>query len=47
ERLFAVDVDAWLAEIPGIKQHYAQFGDKIPQTLMDEVDALEQRLKNA
>ncbi len=47
EKLFAVDVDAWLSEIPGIKQHYAQFGAKIPQALMDEVDALEQRLTNA
>ncbi len=46
EKLFAVDVDAWLSEIPGIKQHYAQFGTKIPQALVDEVDALEQRLKN-
>jgi phosphoenolpyruvate carboxykinase (GTP) len=47
DKLCAVDVDAWLAEIPGIREHYAQFGDKIPQALNDEISSLEQRLKNA
>jgi len=42
-----VDVGAWLAEIPSIKEHYAKFGDKIPQALLDEVASLEERLNNA
>ncbi len=47
EKLCDVDVDAWLSEIPGIKEHYAKFGDKVPQALSDEVASLEERLKNA
>jgi phosphoenolpyruvate carboxykinase (GTP) len=46
EKLFEVDVNAWKAEIPGIREHYAQFGDRVPQALLDEVAALEQRLNN-
>ncbi len=44
KRLCEVDVEAWLDEIQSIEQHYAQFGDKIPQALRDEVTALEKRL---
>ena len=47
DKLCEVDVEAWLSEIPGIKKHYAQFGDKIPQALNDEVASLEERLKNS
>ena len=46
-KLIDVDIQAWLSELPSIKEHYAKFGDKIPQALSDEVTALEQRLKNA
>jgi len=47
DKLCGVDVGAWLAEIPSIKEHYAKFGDKIPQALLDEVASLEERLNNA
>ncbi|MCP4127860.1 MAG: phosphoenolpyruvate carboxykinase (GTP) [Gammaproteobacteria bacterium] len=47
DKLCEVDVAAWLSEISSIKEHYAKFGDKIPQALRDEVAALEQRLNNA
>jgi len=47
DKLCEVDVGAWLAEIPSIKEHYAKFGDKIPQALLDEVASLEERLNNA
>ena len=42
--LLRVDVDDWRAEIPLIEQHYAQFGDRLPPELRDELQALEKRL---
>jgi phosphoenolpyruvate carboxykinase (GTP) len=42
--LLRVDVDAWLQEVESIKKHYSQFGDRLPQGLRDELNALEQRL---
>ena len=42
--LLRVDVDAWLYEVESIKKHYSQFGDRLPQGLRDELNALEQRL---
>ncbi len=46
-RLTEVDVQAWLSELPSIREHYSKFGDKVPQALNDEVANLEGRLKNA
>jgi phosphoenolpyruvate carboxykinase (GTP) len=43
--LLAVDKEGWLAEIPSIREHFAKFGDRLPQGLVDEVNALEKRLK--
>jgi phosphoenolpyruvate carboxykinase (GTP) len=42
--LLRVDVNAWLQEVESIKKHYSQFGDRLPQGLSDELNALEQRL---
>ena len=42
--LLRVDTDGWKAEIPLIREHYAQFGDRLPRGLADELDALESRL---
>jgi phosphoenolpyruvate carboxykinase (GTP) len=44
--LLAVDEDEWRAELPSIEEHYAQFGDRLPQTLHDELDELAKRLAN-
>jgi GTP-dependent phosphoenolpyruvate carboxykinase len=33
--------------VPLIKEHFAKFGDRLPQGLHDEVAGLEQRLKAA
>jgi GTP-dependent phosphoenolpyruvate carboxykinase len=30
--------------VPSIREHYAQFGDRLPKALDDEVDDLEKRL---
>ena len=46
-RILSVDVDGWLAEIPSIREHFAQFGDHLPKGLAEEVDKLESRLKKA
>ena len=47
EKLTEVDKEAWLDELGRIREHYAKFGDKIPQALRDEVVALEERLQSA
>ncbi len=39
-----VDTDLWKAEIPGIKEFYAKFGDKLPEKLQAELDTLEAKL---
>jgi phosphoenolpyruvate carboxykinase (GTP) len=45
--LLAVDVEGWLAEIPLIREYYAQFGAKLPAAMLAQLDALEQRLRAA
>jgi phosphoenolpyruvate carboxykinase (GTP) len=42
--LLSVDADGWHAAIPQIRQHYAQFGDRLPAQLAMAVDTLEARL---
>ncbi|HXZ31434.1 MAG TPA: phosphoenolpyruvate carboxykinase (GTP) [Terriglobales bacterium] len=46
-KLLSVDIEGWLAEVPRIREHFAKFGDRLPQGMREEVDALEQRLKSA
>jgi phosphoenolpyruvate carboxykinase (GTP) len=47
EALLSVDIEGWLAEVPLIKEHFAQFGSHLPEGLNTEVKALEQRLRAA
>jgi phosphoenolpyruvate carboxykinase (GTP) len=44
DELLTVDADSWRAELPLIEEHYEQFGDRLPQALRDELDALAKRL---
>ena len=44
EELLSVDKATWLEEVKGIKEFYAQFGDRLPEELKKELDALEERL---
>jgi len=44
EELLKVSADDWRAEVPLINEHYAQFGDRLPEVLRREVADLEQRL---
>jgi phosphoenolpyruvate carboxykinase (GTP) len=44
EALLEVDVDGWRSAIPQIREHYEQFGDRLPATLQMAVDSLEANL---
>ena len=45
--LLSADLDGWLDEVPLIREHFAQFGERMPAGLIAELDALEQRLRSA
>ena len=44
EELLRVDVDEWRAEVPLVREHFAQFGDHLPVELAEALDDLERRL---
>jgi phosphoenolpyruvate carboxykinase (GTP) len=44
-RLLHVDNEAWLAEVALVKEFYAKFGNRIPETITTELTELEARLK--
>ena len=44
KELLTVDNDEWRDEIPRIREHYAQFNERLPEKLADFVDDLEARL---
>jgi phosphoenolpyruvate carboxykinase (GTP) len=43
-RLLEVDTDGWLRQLPQMKEHYAEFGSKLPEQLHAQLQSLEQRL---
>jgi len=43
--LLVVDKDAWLLEVASIKEYYKTWGTKLPKELLNQLDALEKRLK--
>lgn len=43
--LLKVDKEEWLKEVVSIREHYANYGEKLPKELKDQLDALESRLK--
>lgn len=45
--LLRVTPSDWLQKIPAFRDHYAQFGDKLPAELAKQLDALEERLNTA
>ncbi len=45
KELLSVRKEDWANEVSSIREHFAQFGDRLPAALNDEVNALEQRLK--
>jgi phosphoenolpyruvate carboxykinase (GTP) len=44
EYLLAVDEDAVRSELPQIREHLGKFGDRLPEPLRAQLEALEQRL---
>ena len=44
--LLRVDPEEWRAEVPSIEEHFAEFGDRIPDALRDELAGLEKRLSD-
>ena len=45
--LLRVDLDEWQQKIALFREHFAQFGDKLPAELSKQLDALEERLNAA
>jgi len=46
EQLLAVNPSEWRKELPAIHQHFARFGERLPQELHDQLEELERRLAN-
>jgi phosphoenolpyruvate carboxykinase (GTP) len=44
DQILSVNSDEWRQQIPQIREHYAQFGDRLPAELTGQLDALEERL---
>jgi phosphoenolpyruvate carboxykinase (GTP) len=45
EELLKVDPEEWKTQLPQIQQHYASFGDALPEELRAQLEALEERLR--
>jgi phosphoenolpyruvate carboxykinase (GTP) len=43
-KLLEVDVEQWKEQLPQIHEHYAKFGDRLPQELRRQLEVLEARL---
>jgi phosphoenolpyruvate carboxykinase (GTP) len=44
--LLRVDVEGWLTEVPMIREHFDQFGDRLPQELLEELRLLKEGLES-
>jgi phosphoenolpyruvate carboxykinase (GTP) len=42
-----IDPEALRDQIPQMRQHFAQFGDRLPQAIHDQMEALEKRLEQS
>ena len=47
EELLHVDPEEWKPEIEPIREFYAKFGDRLPDELHAQLDALERRLESS
>jgi phosphoenolpyruvate carboxykinase (GTP) len=45
EEILSVDTGAWREEIPDIEAFYAEFGDRLPDRLWQQLEQLKERLK--
>ncbi len=46
KELLHVDADAWKEEVRDMEEHFAQFGDRLPRVLAEELKALAKRLES-
>jgi phosphoenolpyruvate carboxykinase (GTP) len=46
EQLLEVDPGLWKAQLPQVHEHFAQFGDKLPDELARQLRLLEERLND-
>ncbi|SPQ01460.1 Phosphoenolpyruvate carboxykinase (GTP) [Candidatus Sulfobium mesophilum] len=44
KELMTVDTGEWSAEIPDIERHFAEFGDRLPERLTQQLQELRKRL---
>jgi len=44
-QLLEVDAEGWLSQLPQMRDHYATFGEHLPEELAAQLDALESRLQ--
>ena len=44
KELLAIDKEGWKQQLPQMHEHYAQFGEKLPKALHDQLDSLDARL---
>jgi len=42
--IMSIDTDAWKTEIPDIEQHFAKFGDRLPERLKAQLEEFRKRL---
>jgi phosphoenolpyruvate carboxykinase (GTP) len=47
QKLLRVDPGEWREQLPRLHEHFAQFGDKLPDDLAEQLKALERRLDEA
>jgi len=47
EQILNVDAEQWKAEVPPIREFFAEFGDRLPAEVAAQLDALEERLNKA
>jgi len=47
KELLHVDMDGWRTELSAIRDHFAKFGDRLPQGLTTELESLEHRLNSS
>ena len=46
-KLLSVDPDEWRGQLPRLREHFAMFGEKLPDELAAQLEALEKRLAGA
>ena len=47
DEILSVDVKGWREAVPQIREHYAAFGPKLPNQLLEALDALDKSLAPA